>query len=120
MMMTSLDMAKLAVKALDDKKAKNIQILKTQDLTSIADYFIICTANSTTHIKTLSDEVTKVLEEGGENPLRVEGHRGGGWVLVDFGCVVVHLFLQEIREFYALEHLWNDAPVVDVSELITK
>ena len=119
-MLTSLKMAELAVKSLDDKKAKNIKVLKTQDVTSIADYFIICTANSTTHIKTLSDEVTKALETNGENPLRIEGHRGGGWVLVDFGCIVVHLFLEEIREFYSIERLWNDAPVVDVSELITK
>lgn len=119
-MLTSLEMVNTAVSALNEKKARDIKVLKTEELTTIADYFVICTANSTTHIKTLSDEVTKALEDRGENPLRIEGHRGGGWVLVDFGCVVVHLFLKDIREFYAIEHLWNDAPEVDISGVISE
>lgn len=119
-MLTSLEMAKIAVKSLNEKKARDIKVLKTHDLTTIADYFVICTANSTTHIKTLSDEVTKALEEKGENPLRIEGHRGGGWILVDFGCLVIHLFLKDIREFYAIEHLWNDAPEIDISDIISE
>ena len=106
-MLTSIEMAELAVKALDSKKAKDIKLLKTEDVTVLADYFVICTATSTTQIKTLSDEVDKVLSEHGEEPLRKEGHRGGGWVLVDFGCVVVHLFLENIRTFYSLERLWG-------------
>lgn len=119
-MLTPLEMAELAVKALDSKKAKNIKMLKTQDVTVLADYFIICTAASTTQIKTLTDEVDKVLSENGEHPLRTEGYRDGGWVLIDFGCIVVHMFLEEMRKFYALEHLWNDAPEVDLSALITE
>ena len=119
-MLTPLEMAELAVKALDSKKAKNIKMLKTQDVTVLADYFIICTAASTTQIKTLTDEVDKVLSENGEHPLRTEGYRDGGWVRIDFGCIVVHMFLEEMRKFYALEHLWNDAPEVDLSALITE
>ena len=118
--MNSLEMAHEVVKTLDAKKAVDIRALQTGNVTSVADYFIICTANSTTHIKTLSDEVQKVLEELGEKPLHVEGYRAGGWVLVDFGCVVVHLFLKEIREFYSLERLWGDAPELDISSLITE
>jgi ribosome-associated protein len=117
-MLTSLEMAKLAVQALDNKKASDIKLLKTQDVTVLADYFIICTAGSTTQIKTLADEVEKVLKENGEPPIRTEGHRAGGWVLVDFGCLVVHLFLSEIRAFYSLERLWGDAPEVDISDII--
>ena len=116
-MRTPLEMAETAVKALDSKKAGDIKAIMTRDLTVIADYFIICTANSTTHIKTLSDEVEKKMEELGERPLRTEGYRSGGWVLVDFGCVVIHIFLKEMRDFYSLERLWSDAPELDIAEL---
>jgi ribosome-associated protein len=114
-MLTSLEIAELAVKALDSKKAKDIKVLETRDVTVLADYFILCTAGSTTQIKTLTDELHKVLEENGEPPLRTEGYRRGGWVLIDFGCAVVHIFLKDIREFYALERLWRDAREVDIA-----
>ena len=113
-MLSPREVAKYTVEALDAKLARDIKVLKTEDLTVLANYFVICTATSTTHIKTLSDEVEKVLEENGETARRKEGYRAGGWVLLDFGCVVVHLFLEEIREFYNLERLWGDAEVVTV------
>ena len=112
-MLTPREIADLAAEALDDKKGRDIVLLRTTDVTVLADYFLICTAGSSTHIKTLSDEVERVLEERGERPLRVEGRRSGGWVLIDFGCVVVHLFLSEAREFYTLERLWGDAEKVE-------
>ncbi|MDR3311477.1 MAG: ribosome silencing factor [Oscillospiraceae bacterium] len=108
----------LAVRALDDKKARDITVLKTRDLTVLSDYFVICTAGSTTHIKTLADEVDRVLKERGEPQVRVEGYRSGGWILADFGCVTVHIFLKELRDFYGLERLWSDAPEVDVTPLL--
>ena len=119
-MLTSLEMAELAVRVLDSKKAKDIKVLETRDITVLADYFILCTAGSTTQIKTLSDEVDKVFRDRGEPALRTEGYRGGGWVLVDFGVVVVHIFLKDIREFYALERLWRDAREIDISKWITE
>ena len=119
-MLTPREVAEAAVKALDAKKAKDIKVLETKDLTVLADYFVICTAGSTTQIKALSDEVEKELTELGEPPVRREGYRSGGWVLVDFGGVVVHLFLKEIREFYSLERLWSDATELDISGLITE
>lgn len=117
--MNSLEMTNEIVKILDNKKAVDIKALETGNITSVADYFVICTANSTTHIKTLSDEIQKAMEEKGENALHVEGYKAGGWVLVDYGCVVVHLFLKEIRDFYSLERLWGDAPELDITKLIT-
>jgi len=111
-MLNPREIADFAVSALEDKKAVDITMLRTTEVTVLADYFIICTATSSTHLRTLSDEVEKVLKENGEMPLRREGHRSGGWVLVDFGCVVVHLFLKEMREFYTLERLWSDADVI--------
>jgi len=117
-MLTPKEIAELIVKALDNKKAQDIKLLKTHSITVLADYFVICTATSTTQLKTLSDEVEKTLKDQGEMPLRREGHRTGGWVLIDFGCVVVHLFLQDVREFYTLERLWGDAQNIDIASII--
>jgi len=117
-MMTPNEIAGLVVNALDNKKAVDIKLLRTRDVTILADYFVICSANSSTQLKTLSDEVEKTLKEKGEAPLRREGRRYGGWVLIDFGCVVVHLFLKETRDFYTLERLWSDAEDVDISAII--
>jgi ribosome-associated protein len=108
-MLEPKNVAELAISALDSKNGKDVKLLKVRDVTILADYFIICTATSTTHLKTLSDEVEKILKENGEMPRRREGHRSGGWILIDFSCVVVHLFLSESREFYSLERLWSDA-----------
>ena len=113
-MMTPREVAEKIVIALDSKMARDIKMLETGAITVLADYFVLCTATSTTQIKTLSDEVERALTEAGEPPLRREGYRSGGWVLVDFGCVVVHIFLEEARSFYALEHLWNDAAEIDI------
>ena len=118
-MLTPLEIAEYAIQALDGKKAQDIKLLHTTDVTILADYFIICTASSATHIKTLSDEVEKVLKQHDEVPLRREGHRNGGWVLIDFACVVVHIFLKETRDFYTLERLWSDAEDIDVQRIIT-
>ena len=117
-MLTPNEIARIAVKSLDNKKALDIKLLRTRDITVLADYFVICTARSTTQLKTLSDEVEEILKENGEVPLRREGHRSGGWVLLDYACVVVHLFLQETREFYTLERLWGDAEDIDISTMI--
>jgi len=119
-MLTPTEVAGFVVSALDSKKARDIKLLRTSEITILADYFVICTAGSTTQLKTLSDEVEKVLKEKGEMPLRREGHRSGGWVLIDFGCVVVHLFLQEERDFYTLERLWGDAEDVEISSMIAR
>lgn len=119
-MLTPYEIAEIAVKALDSKKASNIKVLETRDVTVLADYFVICTATSSTHIKSLADEVEKALKDRDEAPLRTEGYRTGGWILVDFGCVVVHIFTDEARKFYNLEHLWADAGEKDISALITE
>ena len=117
-MMTPKEMAETIVKTLDGKKAHDIRLLRTADVTVIADYFVICTATSTTQIKTLADETEHALEEMGEVKLHREGYRSGGWVLLDYGCVVVHLFMDETRKFYNLERLWADAEEVDISSLL--
>jgi len=117
-MLNPKEVAESVVIALDNKKARDIKLLRTRDITVLADYFVICTAGSTIQLKTLSDEVEEQLTKQGEEPLRREGHRSGGWVLIDYGCVVVHLFLEETREFYSLERLWGDAEDISISEMI--
>lgn len=91
------------------KKGKEIQVLEIGELTTLADYFVIATGSSNTQINALVDNVEKVLlEEAEENPLHREGYRGGTWVLLDYGCIAVHVFNAEAREFYGLERLWRD------------
>ncbi len=119
-MMTPQQVAENVVRALANKKGKDIKMLKTDGVTILADYFVICSATSAPHIKALTDEVDKVLSELGEPPLRREGYRSGTWILLDFGCVVLHLFHDEAREFYNLERLWADAENIDIEYLITE
>ena len=116
--MTPKEIAELIIQTLDGKKAEDMKLLRTTDVTVLADYFVICTARSTTQIKTLADEVEAVLEAHGEQKLHREGYRSGGWVLLDYGCVVVHLFMEEARKFYNLERLWADAEEIDLSVLL--
>lgn len=111
-------MAELAARALDDKKGRNIKILETGALTTLAEYFVLCSGTSNTQIKALADGVEKLLSDSGEEPHHIEGHRDGTWVLMDYSCVVVHIFTEEAREFYDLERLWKDAREVDLKEVL--
>ena len=121
MHMTPKELAMIAAKALDEKKGKEISVIEITDLTSIADYFIIASGTSNTQINALSGAVEKALQEqAGEDPLRREGYRDGTWVLLDYGCIVVHIFSQEAREFYSLERLWGDGKPVDLTGILTK
>ena len=117
--MTPKEMAVTAAKALDSKKGHDIQVIDVENLTSLADYFVICSGTSNTQINALCDAVEKAVNEAGEPTLHREGYRGGTWVLLDFGSVVVHVFSNEAREFYSLERLWQDGTPVDVSEFLT-
>ena len=116
--MTAKEAAALAVKALDSKMGVDIQLIEITDVSTLADYFLICTASSSTHVKTLSDAVEEAMDNAGEPMLSREGHRSGTWVLMDFGCVVVHVFTQETRAFYNLERLWQDGKQVNLSGIL--
>ena len=117
-MLPAREMAEIAVKALDSKKGKEIRLIRIDKITTLAEYFVICTGTSNTQIKALCDAVEKELTEKGEEPLHREGYRGGTWVLLDYGCVVVHVFNDEARKFYPLEHLWADGEEVDLSAIL--
>ncbi len=94
-------------KALEDKKAVNIEILDVAEQTSLADYFIIASCQSTVQVKACVDEVEEKLEEAGVTVNHTEGYRGGNWILMDYGDVIVHVMQQEVREFYSIERLWD-------------
>jgi len=97
----------------DDRKALDIKILQIDQLTVLADYFVICSGSSTTHVKTLAEEMEFRLKERGILPGHIEGRGAGNWLLLDYGGVVAHVFLQETREFYGLERLWSDAQSIE-------
>ena len=113
----SLELTKKIVKALDDKLAKDIEVIKTEEVTIVADYFVIATANSNTHVRALADEIEYQLEQEDIRPDHVEG-RATGWVLMQYGGVVVHIFLEDSRQYYNLERLWDDAAKLDISQFI--
>ena len=106
--MTSIEVVKNAVRFMDSKKAEDISVLKVQDLTSITDYFVICTGNSSTQVKALAGEVEFRMEQRGLTPYSVEGRDNNSWVLVDYSNVIVHVFSREAREFYNLDKLYED------------
>ena len=110
--MDSKKLSQNVAKSLSDKKGTDIKILDISALTTISDYFVICSAGSTTLVKALADNVLKKTGEEGISPLRIEGYKSCSWILLDYGGVIVHIFKNEIRDFYNLEHLWGDAVTV--------
>ena len=117
--MDRTELMKNIVATLDNKKATDIKSLEITELTSVADYFVIATGTSGTHIRALADEVQDTLTKQGIEPKSVEG-KSTGWILLDYGTVVVHVFTPDQRELYSLEHLWGDAKEVDISGIITE
>ena len=117
-MLEPKEIAVAVTKALDEKKGMDIKLLKIDRVSSLADYFLICTGTSNTHVKTLCDYAEYTLEQLGETMLGREGHRGNSWELLDYGTIVIHVFTTEAREFYALERLWADAETIDLSDIL--
>jgi ribosome-associated protein len=116
--MTPLETAKQAVKILDSKKAKELKIIGIKDLSVLADYFVLATGTSSTHVKALADEVEFQLREQGVEPRHTEGYRSNSWILIDYGSVLVHVFTEESRRFYDLDRLWQDGEILDISQII--
>jgi len=107
-----------AVNALNDKKAMNISAIQVGTLTVIADYFIIATATSYTHVRALADAVEEKLSEAGFEPNHVEG-KATGWILLDYLGVVIHIFTRDTRDYYNLDRMWDDGTKLDLDEILT-
>lgn len=97
-----------AVEILDGKKARELDVIDISGVSVLADYFIICSGTSTTHIRALADELDFKMAESGYNTLHKEGYDSARWILLDYGDVIVHIFHEEDRSFYKLERLWSD------------
>ena len=110
-------MAKLAIQALEDKKAEDVRIIDISEVSILADYFLIATGNNQSQIQAMADNVQDALGRAGYEMKQVEGYRTANWVLMDFGDVIVHIFDKENRLFYNLERIWRDGKTITLSEL---
>ncbi len=117
--MTSLETAVLAAKAIDGKKGLDIQVIEITDISVLADYMVIATGNSSTHVKALADEVEYQLDKSGISVSHIEGYRSNTWILLDYIDVIVNVFDEEARAFYDLDRMWQDGKPVDLSSVLT-
>ncbi len=112
------ELSQLAAKAAQDKKAEDVMLLDLRELTIMCDYFLVCTARNTQHVKAVVDGIEERLEEAGRRVRHIEGMASGRWVLMDYGDVIVHVFLPEERAFYDLERLWADARMTELAAVV--
>ncbi|MCD7723080.1 MAG: ribosome silencing factor [Clostridiales bacterium] len=115
--MKSIDIVELAVKTADAKKGRDIQVIKVREISVLADYFVLITGDSSTQIKTIADEIEFKLREAGEEPHHIEG-RQSGWICLDYATAVIHVFYSEQREYFKLEHLWEDGESIDIKNFL--
>jgi ribosome-associated protein len=108
--------ARRAARAALDKRAGDLVVLDVQRVSSVTDYFLICSGKSTTHLETITDAIRAELRNEGVNVLHAEGVAESGWVLLDYGDVLMHVFLEDTRLYYALERLWGDAPALPLED----
>ena len=116
--MTSLETALFAVKAMDSKKGIDIQVIEISDISVLADYMVIATGSSSTHVKALADEVEYQLDKAGVSVSHIEGYRSNSWILLDYIDVIVNVFSEEARQFYDLDRLWQDGKPVDLTGVV--
>ncbi|ERL03399.1 ribosome silencing factor [Mitsuokella sp. oral taxon 131] len=107
--MTEQEMAQAICAAASAKKARDIVQMDMHGVMSSTDYFVVCSANTATQVRAIADNIEEELAKKGKAFLRREGYREGEWVLMDYGDVIAHVFMQDAREYYALENLWGDA-----------
>lgn len=109
-----MEYVKCIAQALYDKKAKDITALDISEVTTLGDYFIICSCSSAPQLRACTDEVEEKMKQLGCEVNHKEGYNGGSWILMDYGNVIVHIMLEEVREFYSLERLWDDAKEIEL------
>lgn len=116
--MNSYEQSILTAKAISSKKGLNIKLIEIGDISSLADYMVIATGTSSTHVKAIADEVEYQLDEAGISVSHIEGYRSNSWILLDYVDVIVHIFSDEARDFYDLERLWQDGKEIDISDIV--
>ena len=113
----SAELARIAISALEDKKAEDVRVIDIGDVSVLADYFIIANGNNRTQVQAMADEVEQRLGRAGAEPKQIEGYQTGNWVLLDFGDVIIHIFDAPNRLFYDLERIWKDGRQIDPDQL---
>lgn len=116
--MNSYEQSILTAKAISSKKGLNIKLIEIGDISSLADYMVIATGTSSTHVKAIADEVEYQLDEAGISVSHIEGYRSNSWILLDYVDVIVHIFSDDAREFYDLERLWQDGKEIDITDIV--
>ena len=115
--MTSKELAKLACDALDDKKALEIKVINIENVSTLADYFIIASGTNRNQVRAMADNVDETLGRAGYEPKQIEGYQNANWILMDYRDIVIHIFDEENRLFYDLERIWRDGTVIEVEDL---
>lgn len=114
--MDSKEAAKIVITAMDEKKAEDIRVIGIEEISSIADYFIIASGKNVNQVHAIADEIEEKLGRAGLSPKQVEGYQNANWVLMDYGDLIVHVFDQDNRLFYNLERIWKDGKTIDPAE----
>lgn len=112
--LTAEQVVRIVTSAADEKHGQDIVALNVRELTTLADFFVLISARSTTQVQAIYEAIDAALSRQGREPLNVEGRQELKWVLMDYADVIVHVFLGEARDFYGLERLWGDAPRLDL------
>ncbi len=115
--MNTKEILEIAANALNEKKALDLAAIKVADLTVITEYFLMASATSSTHVRALAEEAEDKLSKAGIEPLHIEG-RATDWILLDYGCIIIHVFTKTAREFYNLDKIWNDGEHVELNEIL--
>lgn len=116
-MSQSMDMVKVAKAALEDKKAEDIKVIDIQEVSVLADYFIIANGSNPNQVQAMVDSVEEALGKAGYPCKQIEGYGNAGWILMDYGDIIVHAFSKEDRLFYDLERIWRDGKLLEAGEL---
>lgn len=111
------ELAAIAVKALEDKKAEDIRIIDIREISSLADYFIIANGTNRSQVQALADHAEEVLGKAGLSLKQIEGYETANWILMDYRDIIIHIFDKENRLFYDLDRIWRDGKIVDADEL---
>ena len=112
------EMVRLACKAMDDKKAKDIKIIDIHEVSFIADYFVIASGTNQNQVQAMADNAEETLAKAGYEPKQIEGTRNSNWILMDYGDMIIHIFDEENRLYYDLERIWGDGKVLDTEEYL--
>lgn len=116
-MSQSKEMTRLAIEALEDKKARDVKVIDIEHISTLADYFVIASGSNRNQVQAMADNVEEILGKAGYEPKQIEGYQSANWILMDYGDLVLHLFDEENRLFYDLERIWRDGKVIEKEEI---